>query len=117
MRPLPEETLCSELLTHADTWLSKLKKVLVSGTSVKKGTSLSQLLELYEESQTLSLNLENELRPLRLMLGRCLPEVNPPHPITPSRNCFFMCVSSIGRDIAANAAGWPRSRQTQTAVW
>ena len=74
--------VCLQIVTDAEAWLAKLKKVLVSSSSsssqsqgsaatstgnaaVKAGSSLSRLRDLLAEGRRVPVNLDYEMRPLK----------------------------------------------------
>jgi hypothetical protein len=61
---LPEETVCIQIVTDAESLMAKLKKIM-QGTGIAKGTPLEYLKELLDEGRRIPINLDYEMRPLK----------------------------------------------------
>ena len=61
---LPEETICVQIVTDAESLLAKLKKI-TQGTTISKGVPLEYLKELLNEGRRIPINLDYEMRPLK----------------------------------------------------
>jgi len=71
LRELSEEMQCKRLVKQVSDWNDEVKKI-VQNNSVRKGTSLSVLKRLFVECYSIPVNLENEVKPVKVaILAAC----------------------------------------------
>ena len=69
---LPEESVCLKIADTTEAWLVKTKRIMqgnsFTSSEIAKGTQLDLILDLFREGCSIPLNLEYEMRPLRVAL-------------------------------------------------
>eukprot|EP01035_Chromulina_nebulosa_P019402 gene19402-25275_t len=71
LRELPEEMQCKQLVKQVNDWNDEVKKI-VQNNSIRKGTSMSVLKRLFVECYNIPVNLENEVKPVKVaILAAC----------------------------------------------
>lgn len=69
---LPEESVCLKIADTTEAWLLKTKRIMQGNSfvssEVAKGTQLDLILDIFREGCSIPLNLEYEMRPLRVAL-------------------------------------------------
>jgi hypothetical protein len=69
---LPEESVCLKIADTTEAWLLKTKRIMQGNSfvssEVAKGTPLDLIQDIFREGCSIPLNLEYEMRPLRVAL-------------------------------------------------
>jgi hypothetical protein len=69
---LPEESVCLKIADTTEAWLLKTKRIMQGNSfvssEVTKGTQLDLIQDIFREGCSIPLNLEYEMRPLRVAL-------------------------------------------------
>jgi hypothetical protein len=69
---LPEESVCLKIADTTEAWLLKTKRIMQGNSfvssEVAKGTQLDLIQDIFREGCSIPLNLEYEMRPLRVAL-------------------------------------------------
>lgn len=69
---LPEESVCLQIADTTEAWLLKTKRIMQGNSfvssEVAKGTQLDLIQDIFREGCSIPLNLEYEMRPLRVAL-------------------------------------------------